>query len=356
MGHHFPAVFAIRFPETNNQYFKVVNVSVNTENNVVLVTEIRALREVQSIGRSSGRSTDISTDLTLQFQPNERVGAIFNLGYRNENDVIPGVTIQGLEALYYASTVQVELTPDWFLTMNYGFSNREEDRVPVLERDSKNYSAGLNWRPMPAVDGRLDFSHREEAERGATLQENDSVRLRLATELYPELLIITELMASDSDNPLAGFQQSSWTWRESLTSRPTRHWTLSGSYSYSDYESTGSVNLEKRTALSLRTGWTPVPAINMYATFSQGKNDDQKTTDQRYVLSWSPGRKLIWSMNYTSNESEGSRQISSSSMTLQYRPHTRLRLFASGSRSEEAVVSLPVVETTSFSAGLNLSL
>ena len=347
--------YAIRFPETNDQFFKAVNVSVNPENNV-LVTEIRALREVASIGRTTGESTDIRTDFNLLFRPNERVDASFVLGYNNENDVVPGVIIRGLRDLYYSSNIRVVLTPDWDLNMYYGFSNREEDREPVLERGDRSLGAALSWKPLPSVDGQLNINRREESERGVQLRVDNTVRLRLATELFPELFLATELLANDSDNDLAGFSQSSWTWRESLISRPTRRWTLSGSYSYTDFDSTGSVTLEKRTSLSLRTGWTPVPAINIGATFSRGKDDFQKTTDQRYVLVWTPGRKLTCSVTYNANEAAGLRQITSSSLNLQYRPHRKLRLFATGSRSEEAITTLPVIATTSFRAGLSLTL
>ena len=347
--------YSIRFPETDDQYFKAVNVSVNTEN-IVLVTEIRALREVESIGRTTGESTDIRTDLSLLLNPNERVDASFILGYNNEDDVIPGVIIRGLRDLYYTSTVRVVLTPDWDLNMYYGFSSREEDREPVLERGDRNTGAGLSWRPLPAVDGQLNINRREESESGATLRVDNTVRLRLATELYPELYVTTELLAGSSDNDLAGFSQNSWTWRESLISRPARHWTLSGSYSYTEFDSTGSVNLNSRTSLTLRTGWTPVAAINIGATYGLGKDDNQETTDQRYVLVWTPGRKLTCSVTYNENEAAGLRQITNASLSLQYRPNRKLRLFATGSRAEEAVAALPVTETTSFRAGLNLTL
>lgn len=347
--------YAIRFPETQDQYFKAVNVSVNTESDV-LVTEIRALREVQSIGRTTGQSTDIRTDLNLLFKPNERVYGNFTLGYNNEDDVVPGVSIRGLRDLYYTSSILVVLTPDLDLNMHYGFSNREEDREPVIERGERSYGAGLIWSPLPAVDGQLSVNHREESERGATLRLDDTVRLRLATELFPELLLTTELLANDSDNELAGFSQSSWTWRESLISRPTRRWTFSGSYSYTDYDSAGAVALSKRTSLTVRTAWMPVPTVNIGATYGEGKDDNQETTDQRYFLAWTPGRKLTCSLVYNDNESVGFRQLTSVNAQVQYRPHRRLRLFVTGSRSEEVVMNSAAVETTSMQAGLSLTL
>ncbi len=347
--------YSIRFPETEDQYFKAVNVSVNPENDV-LVTEIRALREVQSIGRTTGESTDIRTDLNLLFQPNERVSGSFSLGYNDEDDVIPGVTIRGLRDLYYTSNVRVVLTPDLDLNMYYGFSNREEDREAIVERGDRSLGAGLDWKPLPTVDGQFSVNRREETEFGDTLRVDNTARLRLATELYPELTLTTELMATDSDNDFAGFSQSSWTWRESLISRPTRRWTLSGAYSYTDFESTGSVSLSKRTSLSVRTAWVPVPALNIGMTYGKGKDDNQETTDQRYYLVWTPGRKLTCSVVYNGNEAVGFRDVSSTSVQLQYRPHQRLRLFVTGSRSEEAVITLPPVETTSFRAGLSLTL
>jgi hypothetical protein len=116
------------------------------------------------------------------------------------------------------------------------------------------------------------------------------------------------------------------------------------------------VNLAKRTALTVRSGWIPVRAININAIYSRGMNDAQETTDQRYNLSWTPGPKLFLSVTYNSNEAVGQRKITHAGMNLQYRPHRKLRLFASGSRGEEALVGMPVVETTSFRAGLSLTL
>ena len=347
--------YSIRFPETDAQFFKAVNVGINPEG-AALVTEIRALREVESIGQTSSESTRLRTDLSLLFQPNDRVDARVALGYRDEDDVVPGVTIQGLRDLYYSSTIQVTLTPDWDLNMYYGFSNREENREPVVERGDRNAGASLSWKPLPTVDGQLNINRREETERGARLQVNDTVRMRLATELYPELFVTTELLATDSSYDLAGFTQSSWTWRESLLSRPTRHWTLSGSYSYTEFDSTGTVSLDKRTSLSLQSTWIPVPTINLGATFSQGKDDNQENTDERFFLAWSPGSKLSCSVNYNVNEAIGLRQLTSTSLSLQYRPHRKMRLYATGSRSEEVITGLPVVETSSFRAGLILTL
>jgi hypothetical protein len=347
--------YSIRFPETEDQYFKVVNVSVNTENNV-LVTEIRALREVESIGRTTGETTDVRTNLNLLFEPNDRVSGSFSLGYNDEDDVIPGVTIRSIRDLYYTSNLRFVLTPDLDLSMYYGFSDREEDRGPFLSRGDRNMGASLNWDPLPTVDGQLSVNRREETQFGATLRTDNTARLRLATELFPELMLTTELIANDSENDFAGFSQSSWTWRESLISQPTRHWTLSGTYSYSDFESSGSVSLSKRTSLSVRTAWTPVPAINIGITYGQGKDDNRKTSDQRYYLVWSPGRKLTCSLVYNENEAVGFRKISSTSVQVQYRPHQRLRLFVTGSNSEEDLITLPRVETTSFRAGLILTI
>lgn len=347
--------YSIRFLETEDQYFKAVNVSINPESDV-LITEIRALREVESIGRTSGESTRLRTDLSLLFQPNDRVNARVALGYRDEDDVVPGVTIRGLRDLYYSSNIQITLNPDWDLNLHYGFSKREEEREPVVERGDHNAGASLSWRPLPTVDGQFSVNRREETERGVRLQINDTVRMRLATELYPELFITSELLATESNYDLAGFDQSSWTWRESLVSRPTRHWKLAGSYSYTEFDSTGVVVLEKRTIVSLQSTWMPVPTVNLGATFSRGKDDNQENDDQRIFLTWSPGTKLSCSVNYHVNEAIGQRQLTNTSLSLQYRPHRKLRLFASGTRSEEVVTGLPAVETNSFRAGLNLTL
>ncbi len=346
------ARYTLRFPAADDRYFKAVNVTVNAFTGVA-VTELRALLDVDRLG-TEGRSTTYRGDVAATFTPHERVQANVTLGIGNDEDLAGGLVSRDLDELSYGARLGIELTPELTLRVGYHFTRVDERLEPVLERDERQWSATFDWTPLPTVDGVLAFSRRDERDGGTLIRSADTVRLRFLTELLTHLELTSEVTWSDIDDPFSGFRQEVWHWRESLAADLTERWSLQGSVALSFFDSTGTVTLERRSQVDVRTAWRPAAYLSLAGDWGWTEDDLQETLTQRYSASWTPGRKLQASLSYQETDSSGVRRTTTLGGNVSYRLRPQLVPYATLSRSTFSEVGDAPTRNASLRVGFNL--
>jgi hypothetical protein len=345
--------YTLTFPETTDRYFKAVNVSINTFPTVA-VTEIRALVDVEQIGRRDAHATTYRAYVSAVVNPTERVHGTVSLGLTNDESLDAGRVSRDFQEISSIGTLGVDLTPELNLHVGYRFADIEEQLDPVLERTEWNYSAGLDWSPLPTVEGSFLLSRRDEREEGDLIRSSDTIRLRARTDLLPDLRLVSELIYNQIDDPLAGFEQSSWRIRETLQSRLTEDWRLDGGFSQAWFDSSGFIAIERRTIAHLRTTWMATPYLSWSGNWGLRKDDGQRDITQSYTLIWMPGPKLTVSLAYQDFDSDDIRRTKSKGANVNYRLGRSLTLFGSVARSEFEQVGIADSEITSARYGLTL--
>ncbi len=344
--------YTLRFPETTDRFFKAVNVSINTLTDVA-VTEIRALVDVEQLGRREGEATTYRANFNARYTPNPRMSANLSFGLSNDQDLAGGLLSRDLEEVNYGASLRFDLTSELQLRMGYRFADVEDIRPPVLNREEEQLNATLEWSPLATVKAMLVASRRDERDGATLIRSSDRIRLRAMTELLPDLRLTSEVTYFLVDDPFTGFEQSGWRWRETLESSPTDRWTVGGTVATTWYDSTGIVTLTRRTNLQFHTTWSATPYLSMTGNWNYGKDDRQETLTQRYSLFWAPGPKLSASVSYQDSDSEEVRETTGAGASVNYRLYRRFTLFANLARSTFEQTGTERSKITSLRAGFN---
>lgn len=324
--------YTIRFPETIDRYFKAVNLSLNSRSDVV-VTGIRALMDAPQFGLRQRRSTSFRGYFQARFQPWEQLSATINLGYSGDSGTAEGLPLRDVQDFSFDTLVQWDFTETYGLRLHYVFADHRRNEDPVLRRQEERLMASLIWDPLETVDGLLSVSRREESEEGLLLRRSDLVTARATTELYPDLRLTSEVNRSMSEDHFAGFDLASWTWRETMESRPSQNWILSGGFSQTWYDATGRISISRRSSVYARTDVTVNPYLSCGGDWVYGREDDRNTITQRYHASWAPGTRISLNGSYIATSTAGGFRTSGASANINYKVNTYLNLFASYNRS-----------------------
>ncbi len=315
-----------------NRYFKVVNVSLNKGEDVV-VTGIRALVDVEQFGRRERRSTTLRGYFQARFQPWERLSATVNLGYSGDSGSAEGLPLRDVRDFSFDTLVQWDFADTLGLRLHYFFGDHLRDEEPVLHRQEERISASLVWDPLETVDGLLSASRREETQDGTLLRRTDLVTARAITELYPDLRLTSEVSRSVSDDKFSGYDLASWNWRETMESRPTSNWILSGGFSQTWYDATGRISISQRTSVNARTDIVVNAWFTCGGDWVFGREDERNNFTQRYHAAWTPGRRISFNGSYISTSTAGGFSTSGATANVNYKVNTYLNLYASYSQS-----------------------
>jgi len=325
--------YTLRFPEVVNRYFKVVNVSLNNGEDVV-VTGLRALVDVPQFGRRERSSTNFRGYFQARFQPWERLSATVNLGYSGDSGSVEGLPLRDVQDFSFDTLVQWDFADTWGLRLHYFFGDHLRDEEPVLHRQEERIMASLVWDPLETVDGLLSASRREETDDGSLLRRTDLVTARATTELYPDLRLTSEVSRAMTVDNFSGYDLASWNWRETMESRPARNWILSGGFSQSWYDATGRISLSRRTSVNARTDIVVNPWLSCGGDWVFGREDDRNNFTQRYHAGWTPGRRISFNGSYIFTSTAGGFRTSGATANVNYKVNTYLNLYASYSQSE----------------------
>jgi hypothetical protein len=173
--------------------------------------------------------------------------------------------------------------------------------------------------------------------------------------LLPDLRLISDLSFSRLDDPFAGRDRDSWSWRETLEMRPTPRWNISGSFNYSLYETLEGESLFNRTQYRVLTTWQATNYLTLGGTWWYTDADGSSSLNQSYNLSYAPGPKLTVSAAYQGFESAGGRGTFTDNVHVSYRVLTRFVLFANLSRSRSEEAGGEIAKITNLRGGFRLS-
>lgn len=347
--------YSLRFPETEDRFFKAVNVSVNPTP-VVLVTEVRALLDVTAEQLTEDvEGTLYRADVFARLRPSRRISGSVGIGLSTDEDVAAGLVRRDYNEYHADARLAIDVRPDLRFNLGYQYTDTEELRGTPLLRTLNRFSMALNWYPLPTVEAVVAASRRDESEAGDPLQTLDSLRLGLVTDLLPDLRLISDLTFSQLDDAFAGSDRQSWSWRETLQMQPLPTWTLSGSFYYSQNETSEGQTLLSRTQYQLETRWAATSYLVLGGVWYLGDDDGRRSLNQSYNLSYTPGEKLSISASYQGFDSPGDVTTSTDNLSVAYRLYARFTLFASLARSRTEVTDGESTQITSLRAGLRLS-
>jgi hypothetical protein len=344
--------YTLRFPETTNRYFKAVNVGLNA-NPQVAVTEIRALVDVDQIGRTEGEATTYRLNVRGTYAPTERVDFTVLASTRNDENISGGLISRDLDELSYSGQVRVDVSSELELGIRYRFDDLEEKQEPVLKREEEQFSLNLDWSPLPTLQTRLSASRRDESDGTTLLRSSDTVRLRLLTDLLTDLRLVSEVSFTATEDPFSGFEQTSWRFSETLDSRPTERLLVSAYAAYQTFDSNSDALIQERLNLQLRTTWRATPYLSLTGDWDFSDTDLQDTFSQLYSLSWNPGRKLSASASYRDTDSRDVR-TETSGIAVTYRMNRWLTPYLTFNRSAFEQTALDPTVTRTARLGFNL--
>lgn len=344
--------YRLRFPETEDRFFKAVNLSINPAP-IVLVTEVRALLQVDAEGIADEiEGTLYRADLVARFKPSQRISGSVGAGLSSDQDFAAGITRRDFSEVHANAQMTVNLRRDLSFNLGYHYNDSDELREPILVRTVNRFNAALNWYPLPTVDAVLTAGRRDESEAGDPIQTLDSLRLAVVTDLLPDLRLITDLNYSRLDDAFTSFNRNTWAWRETIQMQLRPSWTLSGSFFQSLNETQEGEPLLRRTQVAVNTTWTATRYLVLGGTLYWGDDDGRDSLNQRYTISYTPGDKLAISATYRGFDSSVGVGTSGDSVNVTYRLYRRFILFANLSRSRTEVTGDESTEITSLRAGL----
>jgi hypothetical protein len=320
--------YVIDFPQTEERFFKVVNVTANPEP-VVLVTEIRALVDVE-VG--SGQATNARVTFLTRWTPVDRLTTSLALVYDDDRGSGRGLPQTESRESSADALVSYQVTPTLEARGQIFVSRFERLQTPVLQRQEQRASAGLAWSPLPTAVTVFRFSRRDELEGSTLLRRSDTIRARGTTDLLPGLQVISELVYNSVDDRASAFTLRSIGWSETVDTRLTSRLSLFGGFSIKQFLTTGTVSINQRVNTYWRLRWIVIPSLSFTSDWNYGREDDFDSWTQRYSLGWAPGPRLTTSVSYNSVQS---RDLATSNVagSANYRLNRFLNLFATFSRS-----------------------
>jgi len=349
--------YIIRFPKTEDRFFKALNVSVNP-GSVVLVTEVRALVDLDAgdiAGQDARESNLYRADAVFAFQPHERVAGSASVGLSNDQALTAGLVRRDFRELHAIGRVTVDIARDLDLNLGYRFNDSENLAGTVLLRTVHQLSAGLDWRPLPTLEAVLAFGRHRESEEGEPLQSLESVRLGVVTELLPDLRLVSDVNRSRLTDPFAGRDRITWTWSETLEMQPLRNWRVQGAFIFSSNETPSGDALLRRRQYRLSTTWSATAYLSIGGDWWITDDQGRRSLSQSFRVSYAPGDRLRVSGSYQGLEEMDGRGTFSDSLSLNYRLFARFLLFANLSRSRTGESTAAEVKISNLRLGLRLS-
>jgi hypothetical protein len=347
--------YTVRFVETSERFFKVVNLSVNPEP-IVLVTELRALRAIEGLEGEGGRETTLySANVSARYSTRGgRFDAQAAAGGRNDETLAAGLVRRDYDQRYHSVRVGYRLAEDLAARASYRYAESENLVGAELYRESEGLDAGLVWTPISTVRADLSLRRRTESQREVELRTTESAALSLLTELLPDLALSSRLLFSRLLSPEGQEERTNWTWSEALRTRPLPRLTLDGSVSYSRIKTEATGRQFDRSTARLVSIWSATSFINCRGEWGWSETEGAGNVNQRYGVGYAPGPKLFIDVNYNRFSSDAGRKTSGQSVAAQYLLQQRLRLVASASRSETSLNGDVTIRNDSLRIGFNL--
>ena len=130
-------------------------------------------------------------------------------------------------------------------------------------------------------------------------------------------------------------------------------WRVDAAFTRSLNSTPDGEPLLDRTQYRLTTTWSPTTYVSLGANWWVTYDNERRSANQSYNLSYTPGPKLSFTASHQEFGS-GARSTSTSSFNTTYRFLPRLVLFATLSRSRSENAAAAAATIANFLAGLRL--
>ncbi len=352
--------YDIRFPETTNRFFKVVNITANSQANVA-VTELSAILDLQvTTGESQKRDADIyRLNFGFSIAPTERVTAYFNLYYNENRSALGGLVGRRTVDYAYDTRMLIKTSRFSMLNLRYRFTDFEQSSPPQVFNTENNYSASYTWTPPRNVATEVIASRRIETDRGTLLRATNLMRTEVTADLLPSVRALGFLSYNDTTDPLSGFDSTSYRLGAGLEGRVSNSATVSGTISDQRFDYSGVVDLTQRVWLEMGGTWQVNPFVTL--TGRVGVKDDhrsqgvERNVSQRYTLNWTPGLRLVTGIYYQDNDDDRGSRVKAAGANLSYRINPRFTIFGNASRTSTTTGPTDQRQVVNLLAGLSFN-
>jgi hypothetical protein len=347
--------YSVRFAETSERFFKVVNISVNPEP-IVLVTEVRALRDVETVDEESARERRLySANVSARYRTRGgQLSAEATAGGRNDESFVAGLIRRDYTQRYHTARLGLRIAEDLTARAGYRYAESENLAGAELFRESEIVDAGLLWTPLRTIRADVSIQRRTESERDAELRTTESAAFSLLTELLPDLAVTSRILYSRLLGPGGQEDRTNWTWSEAVRTRPISQLTLDGFLSHSRITTQATGRRFDRSSARLVSTWRVTGFLNLRGEWAWSETESVGTVRQRYGAGYAPGPKLYFNLNYDRSSSDAGRKTSAQSIGGQYQLQQRFRIIASASRSETSLDGDVTMSSDNLRIGFNL--
>lgn len=345
--------YFLRFPETENQFFKAVNVSVNPLP-VVLVTELRALRAFTGTGTEETDGDVYSADLAIGYRISRRIRAGVALGTRNDLTTVADLVRQDRTVEYANAGLDFSLSRTLNLDLSYRWDDSQDARDPELDRTNKTAGANLSWNPLPTIGFVWTLGTRDELRRESLISSSTFSSVGLGLQLLPELRLSSRLRYSRTEDEFQGQDRDLWGWNLGLQAQPHPTWGLQGGFNYQLVEAVPADQLLRSTGTYLSTNWSPGAKFSFNGSWRWSRDNSLNSLRQTYGLIYTPGPKLTFSATWTDLSSSSGSSTGNDSLSASYRLARRIRTTGAVSRSRSRPPDGPTSEIRSVTLGLTI--
>jgi len=352
--------YDISFTETSSRFFKVVNVSTNSQPNVA-VTELRAFLDLPvTPGERVASDADIYQFAgRFSIAPTERVTAYFNLSYNEDRSALGGLVGRKTVNYTYDARMAVQSSRFSMVQVRYRFSDFEQKTSPQVFNTDTLYSASYLWTPPRSVATEITASRRLQSDRGNLLRGTDRLFAEVSADLLPSVRARGSATFQDTTDPFNGYDQKSYRLSTGMEGNLTSTARIFGNVSVERFQFTGVVDLTLLALAETGITWAVNPFVNFIGQIrirdEERDRGDQRSVNQRYSLSWSPGTRLTTALFYQDNDDDQGVRITSAGANLNYRINPRFTIFGTASRSTTTSLTLPRRQVLNLLAGLNFN-
>lgn len=345
--------YTLVFPQTEDRFFKAVNVGINTETGV-RVTELRALLDVdESSFGTDGDATLLRADLAARYRPHERVSTSIALGFQEDEGLAGTALRQNFSDVHGTARVSVDLPRDLTFDGSFRFVDFENRVEPVIARREEITTAALRWDPLETLRATATFVEREESDEAAQLRATTTGRIGVDAELLPGLRLDSSVELSEIDEPLPESDRSLLAIHQLIDAEIYPRLRVAGGVHYLELRTSDGGALLERTGFDLRSVWRATAWVTLTGDWRIDRDNDLSSLQQSYGITYAPGTRLTISGFYREFDDRDLRTTTASSLSATYSLTQRSRLFGTLTRSESRIAASTETAITSFRTGIS---
>jgi len=307
--------FEISFDKTNARYFKIVNTS-NDSNNNLYVTEIEAYnyKTYAAFTTTETEQTTQTTQANLRYKPTDWLSFTYDFT-NDERKTEPDQEKTELESektkrLTHNMNCRVERELHKYITAWAQYGRRMEYDSEAEDKTTDTYLLHFLSSPLPTLDTDLSLNHTVSKEKGETQSKNSSALLHISAKLRKGADLNVDANITRSENLVSQSETTTKSINSDLRLELTRMLTAEIEYD-TNWTKTQQSELDGDTmgrTSSARVILYWRPSHDFYFRGSYDIDRDEKsgeeTTRQQYNMNWLMTEKMQLDMGYTLNRDD----------------------------------------------------